>query len=87
MRLSPTVVRRFLQLTPFANPATNRPPLGSSRPRLSAGPVVNILALRGMARVKEATGFRGETNGVGFRSGLGGVSDAIGMRSARTVFS
>jgi hypothetical protein len=39
-----------------------------------------------MARVKEATGFRGETNGVGFRSGLGGVSDAIGMRSARTVF-
>lgn len=40
-----------------------------------------------MARVKEATRrFRGETNGVGFRSGLGGVSDAIGVRSARTVF-
>jgi hypothetical protein len=39
-----------------------------------------------MARVEEAISFRGETNGVGFRSGLGGVSDAIGVRSARTVF-
>jgi len=51
------------------------------------GPAVNTLALSGMARAKEAKRrFRGETNGVGFRSGLGGVSDAIGVRSARTVF-